>query len=95
MLFFWLNNIALAQERVKIRVKEGGHHIPKEVIERRYLKGIKNLFEIYLKIVDGTLIFDNSYVKHELIAQKIAHDNMMIFDPEKFKQLKQFYDREG
>jgi len=29
LLFFWLNNIDLAKERVKIRVKEGGHDIPK------------------------------------------------------------------
>jgi predicted ABC-type ATPase len=71
LLFFWLNNIQLAKERVKIRVKEGGHNIPNDIIERRYLKGIINLFDIYLEIVDGTLIFDNSYGKHELIAQKI------------------------
>src|SRR5690606_30066452 len=44
LLFFWLENMELAKERVEIRVKEGGHDIPKEVIERRYLKGIKNLF---------------------------------------------------
>jgi predicted ABC-type ATPase len=94
LLFFWLNNIELAKERVKIRVKEGGRNIPKDVIERRYLKGIKNLFDIYLEIVDGTLIFDNSYGKHQLIAQKIENEDLMIFDLEKFKQLKQFYDKE-
>ncbi len=93
LLFFWLNNIQLAKERVKTRVKEGGHNIPNDVIERRYLKGIINLFDIYLENVDGTLIFDNSYGKHELIAQKIENEDLMIFDPEKFKQLKQFYDK--
>lgn len=61
----------MAKERVKIRVQEGGHNIPRKVIERRYLRGINNLFDIYLPIVDGALIFDNSYGKHELIAQKI------------------------
>src|SRR5690554_3382596 len=93
LLFFWLNNIELAKERVKIRVKEGGHNIPNDVIERRYLKGIINLFDIYLEIVDGTLIFDNSYGKHELIAQKIEIEDLIIFDLEKYKQLKQFYDK--
>ena len=33
-------------------VLEGGHNIPAEVIERRYLNGIKNLFSIYIPIVD-------------------------------------------
>ncbi len=88
LLFFWLNNIELAKERVKTRVKEGGHNIPKEVIERRYLNGIKNLFEIYLEIVDGTLVFDNSRGKHELIAQKIEGEEITIFDLEKFNQFK-------
>ena len=46
LLFFWLKNPELAKERVKIRVIEGGHNIPEDVIERRYYKGIKNLFEI-------------------------------------------------
>jgi len=36
MLFFWLQTIELAKERVKTRVSEGGHNIDPEVIERRY-----------------------------------------------------------
>lgn len=63
LLFFWLKTPALAKERVKIRVKEGGHNIPLDVIERRYKNGIKNLFNIYLDIVDQAMIFDNSEAK--------------------------------
>ena len=92
LLFFWLNNIELAKERVKTRVKEGGHNIPEDVIERRYLKGIYNLFDIYLPIVDSTLIFDNSFGKHELIAHKIGNDKITKVDINKFNQLKKFYD---
>jgi predicted ABC-type ATPase len=43
LLYFWLKSIQLAKERVKIRVSEGGHDIEPEVIERRYIRGIKNL----------------------------------------------------
>src|SRR5690606_20083620 len=94
LLFFWLENMELAKERVEIRVKEGGHNIPKDVIERRYLKGIKNLFDMYLDIVDGTLIFDNSYGKHELIAQKIENEEIIVLNSNKFNQLKKYYDKE-
>lgn len=59
LLFFWLNNIELAKERVKTRVLEGDHHILVGLIERRYLRGINNLFDIYLDMVDATFIFDN------------------------------------
>jgi predicted ABC-type ATPase len=92
LLFFWLNNIQLAKERVKTRVLEGGHHIPENVIERRYLKGIYNLFDIYLPIIDQALIFDNSFGKHELIAQKFTEENLIIIDENKFNKLKEFYD---
>jgi len=77
---------------VKTRIKEGGHNIPNDVIERRYLKGIKNLFDIYIKIVDGTLVYDNSYGKHKLIAQKIEQEEIIVLDTEKFNKLKSYYD---
>lgn len=92
LLFFWLNNVDLAKERVKIRVKEGGHNIPRKVIERRYFKGIYNLFDIYLPIADGILIFDNSYGKHELIAHKMGTDVLDIVDSMKFQQLKHIHE---
>ncbi len=92
LLFFWLQNIELAKERVRIRVAEGGHNIEPEVIERRYIRGIKNLFDIYLSIVDGVLIFDNSEGKYELLAQKTVDGQLTITDPAKFEKLKKYYD---
>ena len=92
LLFFWLNNIELAKERVRIRVIEGGHNIPKNVIERRYLKGIYNLFDIYLPIIDGAFIFDNSFGKHELIAEKLSEETVTVIDEIKFNKLKEIYD---
>jgi len=88
LLFFWLQSVELAKERVKMRVKEGGHNIEEDVIERRYFKGIQNLFNIYLPIVDGALVFDNSFGKHELIAQKTIDGKLSIIDELKFKELK-------
>lgn len=92
ILFFWLQNIELAVERVKTRVVEGGHNINSDIIERRYYKGIKNLFDLYLPIVDGLLIFDNSEGRHELIADKQINNNLNILNFEKFELLKQYYD---
>ena len=92
LLFFWLQNVELAKERVRVRVSEGGHNIETDVIERRYLKGIKNLFDIYLPIVDGALIFDNSYGKHILLARKTIGKEIEIIDNSKFTLLKKYYD---
>ncbi|AOR27835.1 zeta toxin [Formosa sp. Hel1_33_131] len=95
LLFFWLNNIELAKERVKTRVLEGGHNIPENAIERRYFKGIYNLFDIFIPIVDGVLIFDNSFGRHELIAQKFIEEDLLVFDKNKFNKLKGIYDSKG
>lgn len=93
LLFFWLQNVELAKERVRIRVTEGGHNIEAGVIERRYIKGIKNLFDIYLPIVDGALIFDNSFGKHILIGKKTTGLELEVTDNSKFDLLKKFYDK--
>ena len=93
LLFFWLQNTELAKERVRIRVLEGGHNIEPEVIERRYIRGIKNLFDIYLPLVDGALIFDNSEGRHELIADKQIDGLLNVFNQEKYNIIKNYYDK--
>jgi len=95
LLFFWLQNICLAKDRVRTSVLEGGHNIEPDVIARRYIKGIKNLFDIYIPIVDGVLIFDNSEGKHELIAEKQKDDFLNVTNQEKFNLLKSYYDNTG
>jgi len=92
LLFFWLQTIELAKKRVQKRVSEGGHNIDPIVIERRYLSGIRNLFDIYLPIADEVLIFDNSEGKHELIAKKINKKELSILNNRKYNILKQYYD---
>jgi predicted ABC-type ATPase len=88
LLFFWLRKVDLAVERVRIRVSEGGHNIPEDVIRRRYVAGIKNLFEIYLPIVDEALVFDNSGVEPQLIMLKNFEDEVFIKNKLKFVSLK-------
>ncbi|MEO6695497.1 MAG: zeta toxin family protein [Ignavibacteria bacterium] len=46
ILFFYLNNYKIACGRVAERVKHGGHNIAKEIIKRRYFRGLKNLINI-------------------------------------------------
>ena len=93
LLFFWLQTIDLAKERVATRVLEGGHNIPKDVIEIRYINGIKNLFSIYMPIVDELMIFDNSQMKSELIASKSTMSSLIVLNEQKFNFLKSYYEK--
>lgn len=75
LLFFWLPSIEMAINRVAIRVSEGGHNIPNDIIARRYKRGIENLFKIYLPLCDSFLILDNEeeplVIAKGIINQKI------------------------
>ncbi len=71
LFFIWLENIALAKCRVALRVKNGGHNIPEPVIEKRYIKGIKN-FYAYAELVNDWHIYDNSGKDFLLIARRIT-----------------------
>ena len=92
LIFLWLENVELAKERVKTRVSDGGHNIEPDVIERRYIKGIKNLFDIYLPIVHGAFLFDNSFGVPEIIAQKTLENGLEIINKIKYAQLRETYD---
>ena len=94
LLYFWLESMNLAKERVKLRVQEGGHNIPEDVIERRYYKGIFNLFEIYIPNVDSYLLFDNSEGKHNLVSSKTMGEEPLIINENKFLELKAVYEKQ-
>lgn len=68
LLFFWLDSVELARQRVADRVASGGHNIPSDVIERRYYAGVRNLFKLFANEVDIWVLFDNSRNKGERIA---------------------------
>lgn len=68
LLFFWLRNPELAIQRVAERVENGGHNIPEDIIRRRYIAGINNLFRLFMNEVDSWVIFDNSENPRKLIA---------------------------
>ncbi len=78
VLFFWLNSPELAVMRVAERVANGGHNIPKEIIRRRYVAGISNLFNLFAKEVDSWVIFDNSENPRKQIASGGKNAETMI-----------------
>jgi predicted ABC-type ATPase len=88
LLFFWLNSVDLAIERVRARVRSGGHNIPINTIKRRYKAGLMNLFQIYLPIVDNFMIFDSSNAVLDLIASKRLNQLIKINNASTWQLLK-------
>jgi predicted ABC-type ATPase len=69
LLYFWLSSPNLTVERVAKRVSNGGHHIPANVIERRYYRGIDNLYNLYMPVCDEWTIVNNMDLVPEVIAK--------------------------
>lgn len=83
LIFFWLPSPELAVQRVSKRVSEGGHNIPTDVIYRRYYRGLDNLFNVFMPIVDAWMIFDNSAE-----SALVAHDYKIV-NEEVFEKMKE------
>ncbi len=79
LLFFWLNDVELAIERVKMRVSEGGHDIPEDVIRRRYKKGMQNLQQ-FTNVADYWIIINSSDSELQFIAEGNLTDEITIFE---------------
>lgn len=89
-LFFLLDSEELAISRVATRVKEGGHHIPEDVIRRRYNSGLKNFFNLFLPRVDNWLFVNNSGDSYEIIAEGSMNE-ITVHNVLQWKELKEKY----
>jgi len=70
LFYLWIPSPDLAIQRIKERVREGGHDVPSEDVKRRFTRGINNFFKIYEPILDSWMMFDNSREKPVLIAKR-------------------------
>ena len=69
IIFISLPNSDLAVERVKQRVKLGGHDIPETTIRRRFVRSIKNFDGIYLSLSDTAVLLDGKMKQPGRIAR--------------------------
>jgi predicted ABC-type ATPase len=59
LFFLALPDAEVAIARVAERVRQGGHHIPEDVIRRRFAAGLKNFHHAYKPAVDAWAKYDN------------------------------------
>lgn len=78
LYYVGVENSGIAKERVKNRVLKGGHDIPADVIEKRYIETLENLKEI-LPLVDYAKIYDNTE-KYKLCYSKFSNSYIKVCD---------------
>ena len=69
LIYLWVGSPETAIRRIEERVRNGGHNIKPEVVTRRYFRGLKNLFEIFIPICDSWIVVDNSYGDINTVAE--------------------------
>ena len=60
LFYLRLPNVETAIARVAMRVRQGGHNIPEDVIRRRFDAGLRNLEQAYKAAVDDWAVYDNA-----------------------------------
>lgn len=78
LIYSYLDNPTLCENRIKIRVLNGGHDIPKNDIIRRYYRSKENFWNIYKDLVDEWNLFYNGTSEYILVAQ-YANNEVEIF----------------
>lgn len=59
MIYLWIPDAETSLNRVRQRVKQGGHNVPEKDIYRRYGRSLRNLF-LYAPVCSETECLDNS-----------------------------------
>lgn len=89
LVFLSLPSADLAVARVADRVRRGGHHVPAEVVRRRFVLGLRYLFSIYMDVVDAWTLYDNADVESpRLIASRGIRGAPVIADAAAWNALK-------
>ncbi len=60
MIYVFVETPLLSVERIKIRVQNGGHHVPDEDVIRRSSRSRINFWNMYRNQVDSWEVYDNS-----------------------------------
>ena len=67
LIYLTLPDPEMARQRVAERVAHGGHDIPQADIERRFYRGLANLFDYYMATVDRVECLSNEGEQPELV----------------------------
>lgn len=84
IIFLFVHSSEILIERIKIRVKKGGHFVPDEDVRRRFTRGKKNFWNVYKDLADSWSLFYNTNDGFKKIAagekDKVLTTDEDLFD---------------
>lgn len=86
LFYLWLPDPEESVGRVARRVALGGHHVPPDVVRRRYGRGLSNFLSLYRPIADAWRLYDNSR-EARLVAMRDIGGAESILDAEVWRMV--------
>ena len=86
IFFLWITDVELALERIKLRVRNGGHYIPEAIVRRRFGRSLLNFLRVCKPLADSWTIFNNSGDVPKMIAFEES-GKIEILEPDLFGTL--------
>lgn len=86
LFFLWLPKADLAVTRVGNRVRQGGHNVPESDIRRRFETGLRNLFELYLPLLDAWVLYNAALFPPPVIAE-YEGGQLRLFQTDLYRQV--------
>ena len=77
LIFLSLSSADLAVQRVKERVRAGGHDVPEQIVRRRFVGGVRNFFHLYRALADTWLVYDNSTQSKPLLFARGGREDKL------------------
>ena len=95
IVYLWLPSVEIAVARVAERVRAGGHDVPPEAVRRRFDRGRRNFFTLYLPLARIWRLYDASpFAGPRLIASGGAGRTTRIADAATWRTAADGYDHE-
>ena len=88
LLYLYIPSIDFSLNRIRSRVVQGGHDIPRKDVVRRYPRSIRNLFS-YAAECDMTVCFDNTSETFELIFEQCGSGEPDIVNRTKYLKMRE------
>jgi len=88
MVYVFVETPQLSIERIKVRVRKGGHHVSDEDVIRRFSRSKENFWDVYRDMVDGWEVYNNSGKKFMPVAIGKGM-NYIIIDNDMFETFRE------
>ena len=86
LFFLWIPDAVFSKNRVRERVKHGGHDIPDDAIYRRFFRIMHNLIKIYIPLCDRVSCYDGSKPKPVSVFEQDGK-TLRIFIQDLYKKI--------